>query len=114
MAISKDRSFEVEHGLDVYDPNSGNQIQGPFFTGGPSVPVGLNLPTDTVYVQNKSDGLIMWRKFGGGVNDWAVHDGLYRRDLVEYDIFIPERNSMQMHSTSFDGELVINGEGYVL
>lgn len=89
MTINKEKSFEVEHGLDVYDPNNGNQISGPFYTGGPSEPYGLNLPEETIYVQNKSDGIVIWRKFGNGIDDWTVYDGSVRCDDLDHDLIVP-------------------------
>jgi len=45
---------------------------GPFFTGGASSPVGLDLPVGTIYGQTASTGLKLWRKYNTGVNDWIV------------------------------------------
>lgn len=44
---------------------------GPFYTGGESSPVGLDLPVSTLYCQNTSTGIVVWRKYGIGTNDWA-------------------------------------------
>lgn len=60
-----DRAFEIEHGLKIED-------DGPFITGGPSSPVGLNLPTLTMYIQNTASGIIIWEKFNTGINDWRI------------------------------------------
>lgn len=89
MTINKDRAHEVDHGLIVNDTNLGNTIEGPFYTGGPSVPLGMNLPESSVYIQNKSDGLVIWRKFGNGINDWTIYDGSVRCDELNHDLFVP-------------------------
>lgn len=73
MTISKDRAFEITDGVVVSDDSSGNFIEGPFYTGGPSSPVGLNLPENTFYTQNTASGCVLWQKFGSGVNDWVVY-----------------------------------------
>lgn len=112
--IDKDSSFEVEHGLDVYDPNDGNQISGPFYTGGPSEPLGLNLPEESIYVQNKVDGIVLWRKFGNSVNDWAVHDDLKRTDPINHDVNVPAENILQLFNREINGELYVDGEVYVV
>lgn len=65
MDITK--AFEVENGLSVEEENG-----GPFYTGGSSSPLGLDLPTRTIYVQNTSNGISIWKKFNTGVNDWRI------------------------------------------
>lgn len=61
------RAFEILNGLAV---NPDEVTDGPFYTGGPMSPIGLDLPERTFYIQNISGGVIIWRKFGTGVNDW--------------------------------------------
>lgn len=70
MAINSSRSLEVENGMTVTEENS--TVEGPFYTGGPSSPVGLDLSQNTFYVQNTGDRVIVWQKFGAGVNDWVI------------------------------------------
>lgn len=65
MNINK--ADEVLHGLIT---NPDETTDGPFYTGGPSSPVGLDLPERTFYLQNISGGVLIWRKFGVGNNDW--------------------------------------------
>jgi hypothetical protein len=68
MAINSNKALDAQNGLRVTDEG----IEGPFITGGPTSPVGLDLPVDTVYFQNiTSGGAIMWKKYGTGVNDWT-------------------------------------------
>lgn len=68
MAIDAAKAFEADNG---FRPNE-NGTQGPFYTGGPASPVGLDLPVDTFYVQNQgTGGVVLWRKYGTGVNDWT-------------------------------------------
>ena len=68
--FDKDKADEVQEGLIVNQDSNGDLIEGPFFTGGPSSPVGLDLPVSTFYVQNDVSGIKTWKKFGAGVNDW--------------------------------------------
>lgn len=71
--MNKDRAFEVEQGVIVTDEN-GNE--GPFYTGGSVFPFGLDLPQSTIYVQNEGSRIIVWQKFGAGVNDWRNYPAL--------------------------------------
>lgn len=68
--IDANKAHEVTDGLIVNDENNGDLIEGPFYTGGPSSPVGLDLPAKTFYVQNTASGTTIWKKFNTGVNDW--------------------------------------------
>ena len=63
MDINK--AYSVDNGVIIDEENG-----GPFYTGGTASPVGLDLPTQTFYVQPTAGGPILWRKFGVGVNDW--------------------------------------------
>jgi hypothetical protein len=65
---------EVENGLRISD--------GPIFTGGPSSPVGLDFPVDTIYGQNLGNGgVVLWRKYNTGINDWTriLQNDFYQR-----------------------------------
>jgi hypothetical protein len=69
MALVSSKSFEVENGLRIIDPDN---TEGPIYTGGPASPVGLDFPIGSFYVQNDSSiGTVLWSKFGSGVNDWV-------------------------------------------
>lgn len=114
MGINADKAFEVSSGLVVNDRADGNTVEGPFYTGGPSNPIGLNLPTGSYYVQNKSDGILVWRKFGNSVNDWAVHDDLKRTDPINHDVNVPAENILQLFNREINGELYVDGEVYVV
>jgi len=114
MAIDKEKSFLVNNGLDVYHQESGYEVSGPFYTGGPDIPIGLNLPEETIYVQNKSDGMVIWRKFGNDINDWSVHDGLLRTDPANYDIKVPIGSVYQLFNREVNGELYVDGEVYII
>lgn len=78
MPIEEDRSLDVENGLKVFDDN----LEGPFYTGGPSSPVGQNLGQGSIYAQNVGDRVIFWQKFGAGANDWRI----YPSQDVSYDV----------------------------
>lgn len=73
MPIDDTRALEAQNGFQVNYRESGNLVNGPLYTGGPSSPVGMNLPVSTVYVQNEGTRIIVWQKFGAGVNDWRVY-----------------------------------------
>lgn len=60
MDISK--AHEVEQGILVEN--------GPFYTGGTTSPVGLDLPTGTFYLQTTAGGALIWRKYGANATDW--------------------------------------------
>lgn len=62
-----DNAFEILNGLDIV-PEVG--VEGPFITGGPSSPVGLDLPIRTLYLQNDTSGVKYFIKFGAGTGDW--------------------------------------------
>ena len=79
-----DKAFEVDEGFLMTD--------GPFYTGGVASPVGLNLPELTFYSQTTAAGVLIWRKFGAGVNDW--------RQLSAQDIpFDPTGSSLTSTET---------------
>ena len=63
-----DKALSIDNGLIVDEENS-----GPFLTGGVASPIGLDLPTETIYLQPTSGGTEIWRKFGVGVNDWRKY-----------------------------------------
>lgn len=90
------KAFEVNEGILVNLENAGTFSEGPFLTGGTISPVGLNLPEKTIYLQNTAAGIIIWRKFGNGVNDW--------RQLSAQDIpFVPTTTDL----TSFNSQAAI-------
>ncbi len=41
-------------------------------------------------------------------------NGLYRRDFGNEKITVPSRHVMQMHSPVVDGEVIVDGEVYIL
>jgi len=69
MAIDKSKAQEADNGFIPTDDG----IEGPFYTGGPSSPVGLALDQGTYYVQNTGSKVVIWQKFGAGDNDWRVY-----------------------------------------
>lgn len=107
------KAYEVYNGLLVINEDFGNTTDGPFLTGGPSLPFGLNLPTNTFYVQTDMDGITLWRKYGNGTNDWLVHDNVTKVKNIDYDIFVPSQNRYNARKLSFNKELVIDGEVYI-
>ena len=109
MAINKDRAHEVDHGLIVNHTDLGNTIEGPFYTGGPSSPIGLNLPESSVYIQNKSDGLVIWRKFGNNIDDWTIYDGSVRCDDLVHDLTVPENTVKLLAPRKIHGCIRLSG-----
>jgi len=97
MDIAK--AFEAENGFTVSTDNE----DGPFYTGGASSPVGLDLPTRTIYVQtNPSSKVIIWQKFSTGINDW--------RQLSAQDIPFDATNAQNVTDTDMQslGETLSN------
>lgn len=105
------KAFEAESGFFVYDEN-GNA--GPFFTGGASDPLGLDLPVDTVYCQNKGNGFLIWRKFGTGLDDWTFHDNNIRNEPINHVLNIPASTSLQISSANLNREVIVDGELFVI
>ena len=68
MDISK--AFDLDQGIILTDEN-GNE--GPFYTGGPSSPIGLDLPEKTIYAQNTVSGIILWVKYGSLSSEWRKY-----------------------------------------
>ena len=65
------KAQEVTEGIIVNTVNNGDLIEGPFYTGGPSSPVGLDEPQRTFYVQNApGEKVRLWLKFGATTSDW--------------------------------------------
>lgn len=114
MAIDSTKAFEVSNGVLVYENAAGNVVDGPFITGGVSTPLGLDLPTNSFYIQVKNNGLLFWRKFSTGNNDWSVHENLNRTESIDYDIHVPIDSSYQLHSRETDCEMFIDGEVYII
>jgi len=63
MDVSK--AFSVDNGFIIDEENG-----GPFITGGTASPIGLDLPTSTIYVRPTATGVETWKKYNTGVNDW--------------------------------------------
>lgn len=100
------RAFDVSNGI-VID-------EGTFLTGGANSPLGLDLPVDTLYIQNKTDGILIWRKFSSDINDWLVVDHTERVDAIDYDIKVPSGNVYKLFNREVNCELYIDGEVYVI
>lgn len=66
--IDVNRAQSVDHGIIVDEEST-----GPFYTGGTASPAGLDLPVNTVYMQTPGTGIILWKKYGAGVNDWRKY-----------------------------------------
>jgi len=77
MAIDRSKAHEIDNGIIIND----NGTEGPFYTGGPSSPVGLALDQNTIYVQNAGSKCVIWQKFGAGANDWRI----YSSEDVSFD-----------------------------
>lgn len=100
MAIDVAKAFEANSG---FRPND-NGTAGPFYTGGPASPVGLDLPVDSFYVQNQgAGGVVFWRKYGTGVNDWTK---TLANDF--YQETVNEGNSTTTSTTTYANKLTLN------
>lgn len=87
------RAFEVLNGVDI-SPEEG--VDGPFITGGPMSPIGLDIPIRSIYYQNDSAKVKIWLKFGIGVNDW--------RELSAQDIPFDPTGYLNFDPTDTDVE----------
>jgi len=95
--FNKDRALEIPEGLIINQDDSGDLIEGPFITGGPSSPIGNDLPVSTFYIQNSAQGTLIWKKFGTGVSDW--------RQLSAQDLLFDDSNSNQLTASNIQTAL---------
>jgi len=100
----------IENGIQVSDSENND---GPIYTGGANVPLGLDFPVNTYYTQVTSSGVKLWRKFGSAVFDWIVHDDVTRAEKIDYDIKVPSGNIHKAFCLEFNKELSIDGEVYI-
>jgi hypothetical protein len=85
-----DRAHENDQGFLVTD--------GPFFTGGPSSPVGLDLPEGQIfYVQSVAGGFVLWDKVGPLTTDWRVKEFVAKALITEFF----EQNAVATTTVSF-------------
>lgn len=110
--INAEELFEINNGLKVTDDEGGEL--GPVFTGGPNLPFGLDIPIDSLYVQSRPDGVLVWRKYGAGFDEWLVENNTHRVDLVDYDIKVPASNVYDLREREINCELYVDGEVYVV
>jgi len=110
--LNKDELLEIQNGLKVTDDSDGET--GPIYTGGTSLPFGQDLPVDSLYTQARTDGVLVWRKFGTDVNDWLVESLTDRVDFIDYDIKVPSGNSYNLKEREVNCEIFIDGEVYVI
>lgn len=94
MDITK--AQEVLYG---YIANPDEVTEGPFFTGGPSSPIGVNLPERSFYLQTIAGGVLLWKKFGTGVNDW--------RQISAQDIPYDPTGDLSLEPTDTNVDLAI-------
>ena len=105
--INKEELLDIQNGFRITDDN-GNDT-GPILTGGAVSPLGIDFPTDTLYVQNKTDGLAIWRKFGNGINDWTIYDGSVRCDELDHDLTIPTNTVKLLAPRKVNGCIKLDG-----
>lgn len=111
MALEIDELLEVENGIKI---SQVDDTEGPIYTGGPSIPIGLDFPKNTIYTQVRSDGVKVWRKFGDDPSEWCEHDGGLRSDLANFDVIIPENTTSVLACREFGGDIIVDGELYLL
>jgi hypothetical protein len=69
----KSKAFEAGNGFILDD--SGNE--GAFVTGGSLSPIGLDLQEGTLYLQNTSQGVILWQKYNNNpTSGWRKYPAL--------------------------------------
>lgn len=69
--VDKSKAYEITEGLIINQENGGDITEGPFYTGGPTSPVGQDLPYNTFYIQTQASGkVLIWQKVGATANDW--------------------------------------------
>lgn len=110
--INAEELLEINNGLKVTDDEGGDE--GPIYTGGPDLPFGQNLPVDSLYTQARSDGIVVWRKFGTNADDWLVDKDTFRADTVDYDIKVPSQNVYELRDREVNCEIFVDGEVYVV
>lgn len=94
------RAHEVTNGVIT---NPDENTDGPFYTGGPLSPVGLDLPERTLYVQNAAGGVLIWRKFGTLASEW--------RQLSSEDIPFDPTGLLNLDPTDVDLQLAVEKLG---
>lgn len=75
---------------------------GPFIFGGSASPVGLNFPTDTIYIQTSSSGDKFWRKWNSGNNDWI------QLTLNDFHFYQESLGSSDTTGTGFSNKVSIS------
>lgn len=65
MANDVNKAFEVDSdGILIED--------GPYVIGGSASPVGIDAPLKTIYIQEETDGIKIWKHFTTNPNDWQT------------------------------------------
>lgn len=112
--IDKDKSHDVDNGIIVNINDNGDSIEGPFFTGGPDSPMGLDLPINTFYAQTTSTGVLNWRKFGSNDTDWLINENAFRTNNMADEVYVPANELVVLTCREYDNNLIIDGEAYFI
>ncbi len=110
MTIDANKTFEVDNGVTI-----GAEGEGPFYTGGPSSPYGLDLPVRSLYNQVTTEGIRLWIKHDTRVNDWCVLSGS-TFSLLEDSITIPENMTLSRScpEIKLNKQIDLKGNLYIL
>ena len=111
MVIEIDELVEIENGLKIETKEG---VEGPIYLGGPLIPIGLDFPLNTHYVETRTDGVKVWRKFGNDPNQWCEQDGAFRNDVANFDFYVPLKTLITTPCRQFDGDIIVDGEMYFL
>lgn len=79
MSFNLSKAFSIPNGLIINE-----ELNGPLITGGPSSPVGLDLPIGTVYFQPIGAGFDLWQKSGALVSNWEVKEFVAKALITEF------------------------------
>lgn len=77
--FERSKAFAVQSGVLIND-----SLSGPFITGGPGSPVGVDAPVGTVYLQPIASGFDLWEKQGAGPNQWGVKEFVAKALITEF------------------------------
>jgi len=79
MSFEIAKAFAVSSGLRINE-----SLEGPFITGGPSSPVGLDLPIGTIYFQPIASGFELWEKRGALSSEWSLKQFVSKALVTEF------------------------------
>jgi hypothetical protein len=91
------KAFAIPNGLRINEEDG-----GPFITGGPPSPVGLDAPIGTIYFQTIANGFNLWEKFGPAVGNWQIKQFVAKELITE---FFSSNSISTTTSTTFQNKI---------